>query len=41
VSNTNPWHQGTEPENIQPFSCEAYSVTGSRRVIVSNTLCGQ
>jgi len=41
VSNNNPWHQGTEPENIQPFSCEAYSVTGGRRVIVSNTLCGQ
>lgn len=41
VINNNPWHQGIEPENIQPFSCEAYAVSGERRVIVSQTLCGQ
>lgn len=39
--NDNPWHQGVEPENIEAFSCEAYSVAGGKRVIVSQTLCGQ
>lgn len=36
----NPWHTGTT-ENVEPFSCEAYSVSGERRVIVSQTLCGK
>jgi hypothetical protein len=37
----NPWHTGVEPENAKPFTCEAYSVSGGRRVIVSQTLCGK
>jgi hypothetical protein len=39
--NDDPWHQGSDPVDIEVFECEQVDPITGRRVIISNTVCAQ